>query len=58
MNEQSKSESNNKTYHQQIQDTYKKEQERREQELKEEREDRRLAEKEYQNKLDELQEKI
>jgi hypothetical protein len=37
-----------------MQEMYVKEQERRENEVKREREERRLAEKDYQNKLDEL----
>ena len=58
LGEQKKSEMNYKLYNDQLQETYHKEQERRETELKKERDERRQIEKEYQNKLEELQNKM
>lgn len=56
--EQKKIEINYRTYNEQLQEIYAKEQERRENEVKRERDERKQAEKEYQNKLDELQVKM
>ena len=56
--EQRKLEINYKSYNEQLQDMYVKEQEKRDSEVRRERDERKLAEKEYQNKLDELQIKM
>lgn len=56
--EQKKIEANYKLYSEQIQEMYVKEQERRESEVKRERDERRTVEKEYQLKIEELQNKM
>lgn len=56
--EQKKTEINYRSYNEQMQEMYIKEQERRESEVRRERDERKQAEKEYQLKLDELQGKM